>query len=132
MSDIAQRLRQYGDGLPGGLLLMREAADEIEHLVDAQRGYFAVSRQGAITENQLRAEIAQLRSQLNEHAETCTESANPLKDMRSDAERYRWLRMQPHVAIASAWFLPSDQELFDDGDPASLDAAIDKAIGVKP
>ena len=32
MTDITERLRQYGDGLPTGLMLMRNAADEIEHL----------------------------------------------------------------------------------------------------
>lgn len=28
--DLVAELRRYGDGLPGGLLLMRQAADEIE------------------------------------------------------------------------------------------------------
>ena len=32
MSDITERLRQYGDGLPTGLMLMRNAADEINRL----------------------------------------------------------------------------------------------------
>lgn len=30
MRDLVGRLRRYGDGLPGGILLMREAADVIE------------------------------------------------------------------------------------------------------
>mgnify|MGYP006351425199 CR=1 FL=1 len=32
MTDITERLRQYGDGLPAGLMLMRNAADEIDRL----------------------------------------------------------------------------------------------------
>ena len=36
---VAERLRKYGDGLPVGLLLMREAADEIENLRAALQWY---------------------------------------------------------------------------------------------
>jgi hypothetical protein len=38
LTPLVQRLRCYGDGLPGGLLLMREAADEIERLREALEG----------------------------------------------------------------------------------------------
>ena len=35
IAKLEERLRQYGDGLPNGLLLMREAADRIEQLEDS-------------------------------------------------------------------------------------------------
>lgn len=37
MTDITERLRQYGDGLPAGLMLMRNAADEIDRLRQYER-----------------------------------------------------------------------------------------------
>ncbi len=43
-----------------------------------------------------------------------------------DAARYRWLREQEHVEIASAWFLPTSEPV---ASGAELDAAIDRARG---
>jgi hypothetical protein len=57
--------------------------------------------------------------------------------LRADAERYRWLRVQPYADIAACWYLPAhclpenwDSSLFDT--PEKRDAAIDAARSTDP
>jgi len=44
-SDIVKRLNTWGDGLPNGILLMREAADRIEALEGEKQGWVEAEAQ---------------------------------------------------------------------------------------
>lgn len=116
MTDITERLRQYGDGLPTGLMLMRNAADEIEHL---------------------RARVAELEAadgicftamlvEIDGHAYGLRPgAARIVREALRDAGRYRWLRHgdnDDEVIRGDTYglaFLPRNAE---------LDEAIDAAM----
>jgi SMC interacting uncharacterized protein involved in chromosome segregation len=79
-TDLVARLRKYGDGLPGGLLLMREAADEIERLRDRLESS-GLRRLNADLERDAAVEtLAELRKLLSD-------CADPVSSQLAEARR---------------------------------------------